>query len=109
MVSNPSAEGGDKLPVVSWDKRAYISLQKAYAYIAKSSPKNAEKVKEAILSTTRRLPEHPERYPLDKFKHNNPGNYRAFEQFSLRIAYRHNEKEIRILRCRHVKQRPKPY
>lgn len=47
--------------------------------------------------------------PPDKFKKNNPGNYRAFEKYSYRIAYKHTATEIRILRVRHVKQEPKEY
>lgn len=55
------------------------------------------------------LPGHPEKYPPDKFKKSNPGNYRAFEKYSYRIAYKHTSEEIRILRVRHVKQEPKEY
>lgn len=106
MVNDPSSESQ---PVVSWNKNAYVALQKAYEYIKETSPANAEKVKEGILSITRKLPENPEKYPLDKFKINNPGNYRAFEKYSYRVAYRHTEKVIKILRIRHVKQEPKSY
>ena len=107
---NPTGNlSGNPNPTVSWNKSAYTALQNAYEYIEETSPVSAKKVKDTILSMTRRLPEHPERYPLDKFKRSNPGNYRAFEKFSLRIAYRHNEKEVRILQCRHVKQQPKFY
>lgn len=106
MVSDQSSESQ---PIVSWNKSAYVSLQKACEYIKKTSPANAEKVKENILAITRRLPEHPEKYPLDKFKKDNPGNYRAFEKYSYRVTYRHTEKVIKILRVRHVKQEPKPY
>ncbi|WP_209332753.1 type II toxin-antitoxin system RelE/ParE family toxin [Lunatimonas salinarum] len=55
------------------------------------------------------MPKQPERYPLDRFKQDNPDNYRAFEKFSYRIAYRYTDKEIIILRFRHVKQEPKPF
>ena len=106
MVSKNLAK---QRPVVSWNKSAYDALQKAYEYIKESSPASAEKVKEAILSMTRNLPDHPERHPLDKFKKDNPGNYRAFEKYSYRVSYRHTEKVIKILRVRHVKQEPKPY
>ncbi|MEX2568512.1 MAG: type II toxin-antitoxin system RelE/ParE family toxin [Cyclobacteriaceae bacterium] len=94
---------------VSWTKSAYNSLQKAYEKIKENSPVSAEKVKDTILFMTRNLPDHPEKYPLDRFKKDNPGNYRAFEKYSYRVAYRHTDKEIKILRLRHVKQEPKPY
>lgn len=96
-------------PVVVWGKRAYASLQKAYKHIKEDSPANAEKVKSEILAITRELPSNAARYPHDKFKRNNPGNYRAFEKHSYRVSYRHTEKEVKILRVRHVKQEPKEY
>lgn len=69
----------------------------------------AERVEEAILTSIKALIQNPEQYPLDKFKKNNPGHYRAFEKSSFRIAYKLTEKQIRVLRIRHVKQEPKEY
>ena len=80
-----------------------------YRRIKEESPRNAEKVRDEILATTKMLADHPEMHPPDKFKNENPGNYRAFEKLSYRVSYRHTEKEVRILRVRHVKQEPKPY
>ena len=88
---------------------AEVSLKREYKRIKEDSPKNAEKVRVEILAEIRKLATHPEMYPPDRFKNQNPGNYRAFEKHSYRVAYRHNEKEIRILRIRHVKQEPKLY
>jgi plasmid stabilization system protein ParE len=51
----------------------------------------------------------PEKYPPDKFRLDNEGNYRAFETHSYRISYKFTDREIRILRIRHVRQSPKPY
>lgn len=96
-------------PEVVWNKVAEASLKKAYQQIKEDSLKNAEKVRNEILSATRKLADLPEMYPPDKFKKSNPGNYRAFEKYSYRIAYRHSEREIRILRVRHVKQEPRHY
>lgn len=98
-----------KKPIVVWNKEAEASLQREYKRIKEESPKNAEKVRDEILAETRKLAIHPEMYPPDKFKDQNPGNYRAFEKYSYRVAYRHTENEIRILRVRHVKQEPKTY
>jgi plasmid stabilization system protein ParE len=95
--------------VVTWDKPAYTTLQRIFEYIRQDSPVNADKVREEILKATRGLVDHPEKYPRDKFKKDNPGNYRAFEKYSYRVAYRHTEKEIKILRIRHVKQEPQEY
>ena len=98
-----------KKPIVVWSKVAEASLKREYKRIKEESPKNAEKVRDGILSETRKLANHPEMYPPDKFKNKNLGNYRAFEKYSYRVAYRHTEKEIRILRVRHVKKEPKLY
>ena len=95
--------------VVAWDKPAYSSLQLAYDHIKEGSLANAEQVLEGILKITVGLPDHPEKYPRDKFKKNNPGNYRAFEKYSYRVAYKITEQEIIVLRVRHVKQEPLEY
>jgi len=97
------------LPVVHWNIRASQALKKAYDHIIKESYSNAELVKKGIIGIVDSIPEHPEKYPLDKYRKNNPGNYRAFEAYSYRVAYKHTEREIRILRLRHVKQEPKEY
>jgi len=96
------------LPVL-WDRQASDALSAICNHIRKESPVNAENVKVAVLTATRRLSQHPEFYPPDKFKANNPGNFRAFEVYSVRIAYTHSETEVRILRVRHVRQEPKFY
>ena len=97
-----------KLSVV-WNKRAEAFIQKAYIKIKEDSPQNAEKVKADILSETRKLADNPRHYPPDKYKKDNIGNYRAFEIHSYRISYKHTEQQVRILRIRHVKQKPKTY
>lgn len=95
--------------IVVWDKPAYASLQKAYDHIKQDSLTHAEKVREGILKITRSLADHPEKYPPDKFKTDRLGNYRAFEIYSYRIAYKIRVRKIVILRVRHVKQEPKEY
>jgi plasmid stabilization system protein ParE len=80
-----------------------------YEYIKEDSFINAEKVKEGITKIVDNLLNHPEKHPIDKFKKNNQGNYRAFEKYSYRVAYKITENEIIILRFRHVKQEPKNY
>ncbi len=98
------------LKTILWGKAAYNSLQEAYRNIMKDSPQNAELVKNEILRIiNEELPVNPQKYPLDKFKINNHGKYRAFEKYSYRIAYYVTISEVRILRIRHVKQEPKEY
>lgn len=95
--------------IVKWDRAAYVAFQKIFDYIHKDSPLNADRVKAEILTITKSLSDYPERYPPDKFKKHNKGNYRAFEKYSYRITYLFTDKEIRILRIRHVKQEPLVY
>lgn len=97
------------LPVIKWVPSAEASLRKAYQYIKENSLVNAEMVKTGITEMIDKLPENPQRHGIDKFKRNNPGNYRAFEKYNYRIAYTHTDKEIYILRIRHVRQEPLKY
>lgn len=80
------------LPVVNWNNRASIALKKAYDRILEESYSNAELVKNGIRGIVDSLSENPEKYPPDKYRKNNLGNYRAFEAYSYRVAYKHTEK-----------------
>lgn len=95
--------------VIVWNKRPSKFLAKALKRISEDSLLQAERVEKATLTSIIGLIPNPERYPPDKFKKNNPGHYRAFEIVSFRIVYKLTEKQIRILRIRHVKQEPKEY
>ena len=94
---------------IVWNKRPSQYFAKALKHISQESYQNAELVETAILTELEDLKEHPEKYPPDKFKRNNQGNYRAFETHSYRVAYRFTDKQIRVLRIRHVRQEPKVY
>jgi mRNA-degrading endonuclease RelE of RelBE toxin-antitoxin system len=67
------------------------------------------KVKLKILLSTRRLNEMPEKHPADKYHKNNKGNYRAYEIYHYRIAYKITKTEIIITRVHHTKMEPKKY
>jgi len=92
-----------------WDQQALASLEKSLEWISGVSIQQAEQVERAIIDRIEIIRVHPERYPPDKYKQSNAGNYRAFETHSYRISYRYTESEIRILRFRHVKQEPKDH
>jgi plasmid stabilization system protein ParE len=94
---------------IVWDESARLSLRKAYEYIKKDSLSNALKVRKEILDAIKQLPTYPKIHPPDKYKQLNDGNFRSFEKYSLRISYYVGEREIIILRIRHVKQRPEDY
>jgi plasmid stabilization system protein ParE len=92
-----------------WNKRPSSFLKQALRRISSESIANAEKVEEAILDNLNKSLSNPERFPPDPFKKNNNGIFRAFETHSYRIAYKFTNKEVRVLRIRHVKQEPKDY
>jgi len=95
--------------VVLWSNSAKAELKKAYEYMALDSLQNAQMVKNALIDLTIDLPQNPEKYPLDKFKTNNDGTWRAFEKYHYRISYRILENQIRIVRVRHTSKSPLTY
>jgi plasmid stabilization system protein ParE len=94
---------------IKWNNRALKQFDQAIEYIEEDSPKNAEKVKQDILSRISKLADRPESHHPDQFKLNNDGSFRAFEIHRYRISYRHLQKEIRIIRVRHTKMNPLEY
>jgi len=94
---------------VKWDEEALEYLERALEWIASESLLQAENVEQGILEKVKVIVDHPEMFPPDKFKKNNKGNHRAFETHSYRVAYTYSDKELHILRIRHVKQEPKGY
>jgi plasmid stabilization system protein ParE len=92
--------------VTVWSKEAKTELHKAYLYILLNSLQNAEMVRDDIIDATIDLAKHPEKYPLDKFKNDNDGTWRAFEKHHYRVSYRIAPNEIRIVRMRHTSKSP---
>ena len=95
--------------VVIWSNSAKAELRKAYEYIALDSLKSAQLVRDALIDLTIELYKHPEKYPLDKFKKDNDGTWRAFEKYSYRLSYRVLANQIRIVRFRHTSKSPLEY
>src|SRR5215475_10037986 len=94
---------------IDWSRQALSQFNKAILHIAADSIQNAENVQFEILETIEGLLASPERYPLDKYKLANNGEYRAFELHRLRVAYYVSNDVIRILRVRHTSREPKEY
>jgi plasmid stabilization system protein ParE len=94
---------------ISWDRYALRQFNKAILYIAEDSIQNAETVSADIIAKIEELPTLPEKYPPDKYKLENDGNYRAFELHRLRIAYFIEINTIRVLRVRHTSREPQSY
>jgi plasmid stabilization system protein ParE len=94
---------------IEWDWQALRQFNKAILFIAEDSVQNADNVRIDIIEKIEALLPNPERYPLDKYKHDNNGNYRAFELHRLRIAYFVGIDVIRVLRVRHTSREPQGY
>ena len=94
---------------VVWSATAIKQLENAYEYILKYSLQNAEKVRADILGSTRKLLANPEIHPIDKYRRNNDGSFRAYELHRYRIAYQITSNKIIIVRLRHTKMEPKLY
>ena len=95
--------------VVVWSKSAKESLKQAFKYIALDSLSNAQMVKNTIIDSTIELSKNPEKHPLDKFKTENDGTWRAFEKHHYRISYRVLQNELRVVRMRHTSRSPLTY
>jgi len=94
---------------IIWDNLAKEDLKKSLHYIKQDSPQNAENIKTGIKSAIEEIPAHPERYPADKYRLNNNGDFRAFELYNFRISYFIGNNEIRIVRIRHTKLKTLDY
>lgn len=68
-----------------------------------------KKVVDGIVKSVDELLVNPSRYPIDWLKQNNNGDYRAFEKYGYRIAYKITETGIIVLRIRHIRQEPLDY
>jgi len=94
---------------VIWPLKVQHQLEGIINYITADSFQNAEKVKVDILSSTRKIQKHPEMHPVDKYKKNNDGSFRAYEIHRYRVAYPITKDEIIITRIRHTSMVPKLY
>jgi plasmid stabilization system protein ParE len=94
---------------VVWTKKSQQHMKLAFDYISKDSVQNAIKVLEDLALAVKKAAPNPEGYPIDKYKKNNDGSYRAFEKHHYRIAYRYSNNIIRVVRVRHTSMEPKEY
>lgn len=95
---------------IKWNKTAVKQLINAIEFIEDAGFRSyAEELENDILHKIRNLPTNSINYPLDKYRRNNDGTYRAFEVENYRISFRSTDQEIRILRIRHTSRRTKNY
>ena len=91
---------------VIWSDRAKESLKEHYDHIKQDSVPAAKKVNAEIINASKELSPYPEKYQLDEYYPNNPGNIRRLFRWSYRIVYQINEKTIDILNVLHTSQEP---
>jgi len=95
---------------IKWNKAAIKQLIDAIEFIEDAGFRSyAEELEKDILYKVRNLPANSINYPLDKYRRNNDGTYRAFEVENYRISFRSKDDEIRIVRIRHTSRRAKNY
>ena len=79
---------------IIWDESALNELVSALQWISQSSVQGAEVVEDGVLNAIVEASHNPERHPPDKYKRNNPGNFRAFEIHNYRVSYCYTNNEI---------------
>ena len=91
---------------VEWNREASLHYHDLLEYLYNESETAAAIVGNAILDEIEKLATHPTAQPLDRFKKNNDGNYRACIVYSYRISYYADGNIIYILRIRHTSREP---
>lgn len=92
---------------VVWRKKANETFEKFIKRIHLDSWSRGEQIRVEVLEMIGKLSKEPGHHPLDRFKLDNDGSFRAFEHKSLRISYRVTGSQIQILMARHTKMKPK--
>ena len=72
---------------IAWDDEAIDSLYYLLLRIEQDSIQNAGMIANSIIEKVESLRKHPGRFPRDRFKLNNQGNFRAFEVKGIRVSY----------------------
>ena len=91
---------------VEWSVAAFLHFDEILEHLFKESEVAATIVGNTILNEVKQLPQYFNAHPLDRFKRNNDGHYRAFMVYSYRISYYVNESTIYVLRIRHTSREP---
>jgi len=95
---------------IKWSKAAVNSIIQIIDFLNENDFEDyAERLKSDILVIINNLPKSYDLCRPDKYKINNDGSFRALEYEKYRISFRIKADEIRILRIRHTKRRPRSY
>lgn len=91
---------------VIWSAQAITSLKEHHDHIKVDSATAAKIVKFQIIEASKGLSTFPERFQLDEYYPDNPGNIRRFFKWSYRIVYQVNDDTVDILNVLHTSQEP---
>ncbi|MNL51291.1 Plasmid stabilization system protein [compost metagenome] len=95
---------------IRWNRTAIKQLLDIIQFIEENDFENyAVTVEKKILNRIRSLPETFQHHPLDRYKLNNDGTFRAFEFERYRVSFRAKTTEIRILYIRHTSRLPRKH
>ena len=94
-----------KLPI-RWDKEAKDNLDAIYDYIAEDSVLAARKVKKELVNIARSLNDFPEKFSIEEYLADVPGNYRSVSKWSYKIIYEVTDECIIIADIFHTSQHP---
>ena len=78
------------------------SLRDIVEYIKKDSPSAAAKVRKKLIEITKSLKDQPERFSVEEYLKDKPGNYRSVTQWHYKIVYKVLSDEVLILRFMHT-------
>ena len=92
---------------ITWSENAIKQFSDTIEFIMDDSVQGAESFQDKLIARLDLLSNNAEMFPLDKYKTNNNGSFRAFIVFHYRVSYRSTPGEIRILRIRHSSMIPK--
>ncbi|MDO8928071.1 MAG: type II toxin-antitoxin system RelE/ParE family toxin [Bacteroidota bacterium] len=94
-----------KLPI-RWDRLAKDNLDAIYNYIAEDSLLAARKVKKELVNIASSLNNFPEKFSVEEYLADVPGNYRSVSKWSYKIIYEVTNECIIIADVFHTSQHP---
>ena len=94
-----------KLPI-RWDKLAKDNLDAIYEYIAEDSIPAARKVKKELVKLAHSLNDFPEKFSIEEYLADIPGNYRSVSKWSYKIIYEVTDDCIIIADVFHTSRHP---
>lgn len=94
-----------KLPI-RWDTQAKENLDAIYDYIAEDSILAARKVKKELVKLVSSLNDFPEKFSMEDYLADIPGNFRSVSKWSYKIIHEVTDKCIITADVFHTTQHP---